>query len=734
MTDVLSGGGEMGRLMRSLDWAATPIGPVEGWPQSLRTAVRICLTTRFPMLICWGPELIMLYNDAYRPILGATKHPRAMGQPGRECWPEIWGVIGPMLEGVLGTGAATRSDDQLLLLDRNGYLEECYFTFSYSPIPDEAGEVGGVLCAVIETTGRVLGERRLRTLLAAARAYEAERQRAGTLAEIDRTKTAFFADVSHELHTPLTLPPETSPAPYAAGSARILVAEDDADMRDYVEWLLSQKHTVVAVTNGDAALEAARAGEFDLLLADVMIPGLDGFALIRALRADERTRHIPAILLSARAGEEARIEGMEAGADDYLTKPFSARELLARVHAQLASARLRGEAVQREQRLREAAEVVREQLEQILEGIKDDFVMYDDEWRYVYVNEQAARSLGYPKGQLIGRRIWDLFPDAVGNRFYEQMVGAKAAGREAVFEHYYAPWGKWIENRAYPLPNGMLLFAADITERKQAELERVQLYEAERTARAAAEQAARERDELLAYIAHDLKNPLTALLAATQLLQRRLRGPATIDLERLQRGLGTIEQTAMRLAAQLNELQDVASLQAGQPLDLQWHGTDLVALVERVVAIRQAATEQHQIRIDTPLADLLCICDPFRIERVITNLLANAVKYSPHGGEITVVITREMNEAADWAMVEVRDHGMGIPAADLPHIFERFYRGQNVAGQSGSGLGLASAQAIIVQHGGEVSVASELGQGSVVTVRLPLKPPTTPPPPAGAVC
>jgi len=148
--DIFAGGGEMGELMRTLDWSQTPLGPIEEWPQSLRTAVSICLASRFPMLIWWGPELVMLYNDAYRQILGATKHPKAMGQRGRECWPEIWDSIGPMLEGVLTRGEATWSDNRMLPLDRNGYVEECYFTFSYSPIRDETGGIGGVFTAVTE--------------------------------------------------------------------------------------------------------------------------------------------------------------------------------------------------------------------------------------------------------------------------------------------------------------------------------------------------------------------------------------------------------------------------------------------------------------------------------------------------------------------------------------------------------------------------------------------------------
>src|SRR5512139_2045583 len=147
---VLSTGGEMGRLVGEFEWSSSPLGPLDRWPQSLRTAVSVCLTSRFPILLWWGPELVMIYNDAYRPMLGASKHPAALGAAGKLIWPEIWHVIGPMLHGVLAGQGATWSDDQLLLLDRNGFLEECYFTYSYSPIVDESGATGGGFCAVTE--------------------------------------------------------------------------------------------------------------------------------------------------------------------------------------------------------------------------------------------------------------------------------------------------------------------------------------------------------------------------------------------------------------------------------------------------------------------------------------------------------------------------------------------------------------------------------------------------------
>jgi hypothetical protein len=162
--EFLAGGGEMGALMRAHDWAATPLGPLATWPQSLRTSISTCLDCAFPILVWWGPQLVMLYNDEYRTILGSAKHPDAFGKPGRKVWPDIWDVIGPMLDQVMSRGEATRSRDLLLVMDRHGYVEESYFSFSYSPIRDESGGIGGVFTPVLETTGRVIGERRLRTL------------------------------------------------------------------------------------------------------------------------------------------------------------------------------------------------------------------------------------------------------------------------------------------------------------------------------------------------------------------------------------------------------------------------------------------------------------------------------------------------------------------------------------------------------------------------------------------
>ena len=185
---IFEGGGAMGQLMASIDWAGTPLGAVENWPQSLKTALSVLLKQRAAVFIFWGPEHVQFYNDAYRPILGTKKHPGAMGQRGAECWPEIWDIILPMVEAV-HRGESTAVEDGLLLIDREGYLEEGYYTYTYSPIAEESGTVGGVFCVVYDTTARVIGERRLRTLRDLASrtitkdAEEACRLAAATLSE-----------------------------------------------------------------------------------------------------------------------------------------------------------------------------------------------------------------------------------------------------------------------------------------------------------------------------------------------------------------------------------------------------------------------------------------------------------------------------------------------------------------------------------------------------------------------
>ncbi|MBD0334237.1 MAG: response regulator [Cyanobacteria bacterium Co-bin13] len=269
---------------------------------------------------------------------------------------------------------------------------------------------------------------------------------------------------------PGLLPPAAAPLPAtAAPPARILLADDNADMRDYVGRLLRQQYEVAAVADGLAALAMIQQQRPDLVLLDVMMPGLDGFGVLRQLRTNPSTCEIPIILLSARAGEESRMEGLEAGADDYLVKPFSARELLARVEASLKLAQLRREATQREQNLRQVAEIAQRSVESVLSSINDGFFILDRDWCFTYCNSRNAQIIGLSQEQVLGQNVWELFPDVVGTEVYTQFHQAMAAQAAVQFEYFYPTWERWFEYRVYPSPEMLTTFVADVTDRRHTE-------------------------------------------------------------------------------------------------------------------------------------------------------------------------------------------------------------------------------------------------------------------------
>jgi PAS domain S-box-containing protein len=251
---------------------------------------------------------------------------------------------------------------------------------------------------------------------------------------------------------------------------------------------------------------------------------------------------------------------------------------------------------------------------------------------------------------------------------------------------------------ASPRPLRAMLAVLDVTDRKRVEDERL---------------------TFLDVVAHDMKNPLTAAKGQIQLLRRRLQRDA-VDLSQVQHGLEGIESAVNGAVSLLDELLDAAHIRAGRPLDLSLAPADLVALATSAVREVARNTTTHAVRVAADVPSLTGMWDGNRLGRVLANLLGNAVKYSPGGGEIVVRVWREHDPSGAWAMLDVRDEGMGIPAADLPYLFEHFRRGRNVASIKGTGIGLTGVRLIVEQHGGTVDVQSEEGQGSTFTVRLPL--------------
>jgi excisionase family DNA binding protein len=239
-----------------------------------------------------------------------------------------------------------------------------------------------------------------------------------------------------------------------------------------------------------------------------------------------------------------------------------------------------------------------------------------------------------------------------------------------------------------------------------------------------AQDAIRTRDEFLSAAAHDLKTPLTSIKAMAQLLRRQVGRAAAPGSERLVEGLARIDASATKMGQQLDELLDLTRVQMGQQLELRTRPTDLVDLARRMAAELQEVRERHTIRVETELDALVGTWDSVRLGRVLENLLSNAIKYSPNGGEVVVRVWREERDGVPLAALSVTDQGLGVPAADLPLIFERFQRARNVEGRiGGTGIGLASARQIVQHHGGSISATSREGAGSTFTVLLPLAPP-----------
>ncbi|MCY0987689.1 ATP-binding protein [Nannocystis sp. ILAH1] len=504
-----------------------------------------------------------------------------------------------------------------------------------------------------------------------------------------------------------------SPRPPGA-RPRILVADDNADMRDYVRRLLGARYDVIAVDNGAEALARARSDLPDLILADVMMPRLDGFGLLYALRGDPRTLEVPVLLVSARAGQEARVEGMQAGADDYLTKPFSARELQARVDAHLALARLRHEAG-------DSLRASEQRFQAFMDNTPAVAFIKDEAGRYLFVNRELVQRLR--RDDFLGKTDHEMFPAdfadmlcrtdrlVLAQRRVVRLIETVPVDGEP---HMYLSF-------KFPLPDrgGRWLLAGiamDITEQKHAE--------------AALEAANRSKDEFLAMLSHELRNPLAPLRSVADSLRRcDLTGPARA------RAYAIIDRQVTHLTRLVDDLLDVSRISRGKT-ELRQQVVDLAQVAEQAVEMARPALEErrHALALALPQPPLQVQGDPVRLTQVVFNLLGNAAKYTEPGGHIWLTVARE----GDEAVVRVRDDGIGMPPELVPRVFDLFAQGERALdrAQGGLGLGLTLVHRLVEMHHGSVSASSPgPGQGSEFAIRLPVlahQSATVPAPPPAA--
>ncbi|HTU50710.1 MAG TPA: PAS domain-containing protein [Acidobacteriaceae bacterium] len=461
--DFLAGGGELGARVRALDWAKTPLGPISKWPQSLKTSVSTCLNSRFPMLIWWGPDLVKIYNDAYRPLIG-SKHPWALGIPGREVWPEIWNVIGPMLNQVMERGEATVSEDLLLLLERDGYGEECYFSFSYSPIRDESGRVEGVFTPVIETTDRVISARRLHTLR--------------DLASVFGTQTRNANDACVEAVKVLAANPYD--LPFAViylfdakrTKANLIAHTGPPNFPGKIDLRAEGWRRLLACTNSESCV------------LDLSAMKLDPLPQAPWGHAPEQAIAVP--IVPANIGEP--IGFLLAGISIRKRLDESYRSFYAQVADQIASTIWEADAVERERELRETAEAERSQIRELfLNAPAGIMVTTGPEHHITLANRQYVELIGRSlAGEIVGKPIRQALPELEDQPFFGWMdevyrTGVPFVGREVMARLRRRPSGKQEDayfNFVYQPHrsadgriDGLLIHAVDITDQVRARQE-----------------------------------------------------------------------------------------------------------------------------------------------------------------------------------------------------------------------------------------------------------------------
>jgi PAS domain S-box-containing protein len=683
------------------------------------------------MMISWGSQLVTLYNDAYRPILGTRKHPEALGQPGRECWRDIWNVIGPMVERALDRGEATFCDDLLLALDRHGYREECYFTLSFSPIRDDRGDVSGVLTAASETTGRVLGDRRLRTLRdLALRGVEA-RTTEQVCESAVRTLAANPSDIPFALLYLLEphvrrahLAGSTGVAPDASTTPTIEVDQADEGEATWPFAEVARTRRAVQIDDLRPRFRALPMGLWgDVPHSALVLPvsrvgpgDVYGFLVLgisphRALDEDYLSflglvaEHLALSIADVRASEEEQ----------------------RRANALTALDRERTGVLARERAARAEAEVARRRFHNLVHDL--DAIVWEANpktLQLTFVSQHAEKLLGYPVVRWTSEpQFWlsVIHPDD-RERAASLYRAAVAEGRDQEWDYRVVSADGtllWMHDTVHVVRDRrgrtrkLRGFMTNVSERKRAERERAELMAAMARARHEAEAASRVKDEFLATLSHELRTPLGAILLWTHVL----RG-TTPDEETSARALGMIEQDAKALERIVGDILDVSRMVTGK-LSLQRGPVDLASTIEAAIDVLRPAADARSIHVVSSVdhAVVPISGDAARLQQVVWNLLSNAIKFTPKGGRIDI----HLEQIEAWAQITVKDTGQGIRADFLPHVFERFRQADSSTTrmQGGLGLGLAIVRHLVELHGGSVDAASPgEAQGATFTVRLPL--------------
>jgi PAS domain S-box-containing protein len=677
--DFLAGGGEMGALTRGYDWSATPIGPPDSWPQSLRTAVRILLNTNHPMFIWWGEELIQFYNDAYRQTMGPERHPSALGQPGRECWGEIWPIIGPQIEQVMSGGGATWNENQLIPVTRHGRLEQVWWTYGYSPI-DEADGVGGVLVVCRDVTREHLAA-------AALREREAELARVQQIGRIGGLevdlRTGFRNRRSPEYLLIHGLPPEAA----------------NESHEDWVQRLHPDDREATEKKFRDAV--AANVRDYTVR-----------YRIIRPNDGELRWISVRSTIERDENGKAIRLVGAHADITEQIEAERALRQS-EEEHRKLADQLALLNAT-----LAERAEEKTRERDRIWNVSQDLLLVADRSGVWQTVNPAWTRTLGWSEAELLNRTSqWLEHPDDGGvTRAHVKKLGTDdtTVRFESRFRHKDGSY-RWLSWTGVSDKDRIYAVARDVTAEKAA-TDRLK----------ATEEALRQSQKMEAVgqltggIAHDFNNLLTGIVGSLDLMQTRLDQGRT---ENVARYINAAMTSANRAAALTHRLLAFARRQPLIPKSVD--ANQLVVSLEDL--LRRTIGERIDLDIVASLGLWCTLCDPNQLESALLNLAINARDAMPDGGKLTITTANARIDGidadtpallpGDYIRIVVSDTGTGMSPEVAARAFDPFFTTKPIG--QGTGLGLSMIYGFARQSNGHVLIESKQGAGTSVTLYLP---------------
>ncbi len=677
--DFLAGGGEMGALTRAYDWSATPLGKPETWPQSLRTALRIVLNTNHPMFIWWGPELIQFYNDAYRQTMGPERHPSALGQRGRECWAEIWDVIGPQIEQVMSGGGATWHEKQLIPVTRYGRLEQVYWTYGYSPI-DEDDSIGGVLVVCSDVTRDYLAA-------AALREREAELARVQQIGrigglEVDLT-TGFRNRRSPEYLLIHGLPPDAANESHEDWVQRVHPEDREATEKKFRD----------AVAGG---------------VRDYNVQ----YRIVRPSDGETRWISVKSTIERDAQGSAIRLVGAHSDVTEQVEADLALRQSEERFR------RLADELAELNATLAQRVEEKTRERDRIWNVSHDLLVVADRSGIWRTVNPAWTRTLGWSEAELLNRTSqWLEHPDDNGvTRAEVEKLGARetTVRFESRFRHKDGSY-RWLSWTGVADRDHIYAVARDVTAEKAA---------AERLK--ATEEALLQSQKMEAVgqltggIAHDFNNLLTGIVGSLDLLQTRLNQGRTDNVARY---INAAMTSANRAAALTHRLLAFARRQPLIPKSVD--ANQLVVSLEDL--LRRTIGETIDLAIVAPDDLWGTLCDPNQLESALLNLAINARDAMPDGGKLTISTVNARLDSVtadtpalspgDYICIGVTDTGVGMSAEVAARAFDPFFTTKPIG--QGTGLGLSMIYGFARQSNGHVTIDSKIGRGTSVRLYLP---------------